>query len=138
MIVKEEPRLPKTIIDERTCEKLILVNDYYYPAWCIEYEKYYNQNPLTRYMRDRIQFLLNNHKTEYTVMMCCGELDKHLRAIDEEAIEMEDFLVEQMMKKQGVTEELKRQNQMEWVGKVNNIKACVKEIIYDEIIYRPL
>ena len=138
MFFKEEPRLPKTMIDERNGEKLVLVNDYYFPAWCIEREKQYKENPPTRYMRDRIQFLLNNYEVKYSIMLCKGELDEHLRAIDEEATEMEDTLVEQMMKKQGVTEQLKRQNQMEWVGKVNNIKACVKEIIYDEIIYRPL
>ena len=49
---------------------------------------------------------------------------------------MMDRLVEQMKEKQGVTEELKMQNQMAWVGRMNNIQACVEEIVYKTILYR--
>ena len=133
-----ENKLPKTMFDGRTGEKLVLVKDYYIPEWCLAYEKHYQENPPTKYMTDRTQFLLSNHEVKYSIMMCKGKLEEHLIAIDKEATEMEETLTAQMMKKQGVTEELKRRNQMEWVGKMNNIKACVREIIYDEIIYKPL
>ena len=58
----------------------------------------------------------------------------HLHQIDEECNQMMDRLVEQMKEKQGVTEELKMQNQMEWVRKMNNIRSRVVEIIDVELI----
>ena len=48
---------------------------------------------------------------------------------------MMDRLVEQMKEQQGVTEELKMQNQMAWVGKMNNIIACAEEIVVREVVY---
>ena len=51
-------------------------------------------------------------------------------------MQMMDRLVEQMKEKQGVTEELKMQNQMAWVGRMNNIRACAEEIVLEEIVYR--
>ena len=54
--------------------------------------------------------------------------------IDEECNQMMDRLVEQMKEKQGVTEELKMQNQMAWVGRMNNIRACAEEMILKEIV----
>ena len=59
----------------------------------------------------------------------------HLHQIDEECNQMMDRLVEQMKEKQGVTEELKMQNQMAWVGRMNNIRACAEEIVEKEIVY---
>ena len=56
--------------------------------------------------------------------------------IDEEYNQMMDRLVEQMKEKLGVTEELKMQDQMAWVGKMNNIRACVEEIALNKIVYR--
>ena len=64
------------------------------------------------------------------------ELNEHLHQIDKECNQMMDRLVEQMKEKQGVTEELKMQNQMAWVRGMNNIWACAEEIIYKSILYR--
>ena len=61
---------------------------------------------------------------------------KEAEQIDEECNQMLDRLVEQMKEKQGVTEELKMQDQMAWVRRMNNIRACVDEIIYKTILYR--
>ncbi|MCC2728675.1 TnpV protein, partial [Blautia sp. MSK22_86] len=58
-----------------------------------------------------------------------------LHQIDEECHQMMDRLVEQMKEQQGVTEELKMQNQMAWVGKMNNIIACAEEIVVREVVY---
>ena len=59
----------------------------------------------------------------------------HLHQVDEECNQMMDRLMEQMKEKQGVTEELKMQNQMAWVGKMNNIRACAEEIVVKKIVY---
>ena len=64
-----------------------------------------------------------------------GKLNEYLHDIDEECHEMLDRLVEQMKEKQGVTEKLKAENQMLWVGKMNNIMTCAEEIVVREVVY---
>ena len=58
-----------------------------------------------------------------------------MNQVDQEAREQVETLVKQMVEKQGVTEQLKMQDQMKWVGLMNNIKACAEEIVLKEIIY---
>ena len=70
----------------------------------------------------------------YLELVLAGKLNEHLHQIDEECNQMMDRLVEQMKEKQGVTEELKMQNQMAWVGRMNNIRACAEEMILKEIV----
>ena len=65
-----------------------------------------------------------------------GRLTEHLNAVDDETQERMDILVRQMMEKQGVTEELKARDQMEWVRAVNNIRNAAEEIVLKELIYR--
>ena len=64
-----------------------------------------------------------------------GRLNEYLHEIDEECYEMRDRLVEQMKEKQGVTEKLKAEDQMMWVGKMNNLIACAEEIVVREVVY---
>ena len=64
-----------------------------------------------------------------------GELTAHLNRVDQEARGRVESLMKQMTEKQGVTEQLKMQDQMKWVGLMNNIKACAEEIVLKEIIY---
>ena len=62
-------------------------------------------------------------------------LNEYLHEIDEECYEMRDRIVEKMKEKQGVTEQLKVENQMMWVGKMNNLIACAEEIVVREVVY---
>ena len=64
-----------------------------------------------------------------------GKLNEYLHDIDEECHEMLDRIVEKMKEKQGVTEELKAENQMMWVVKMDNIIACTEEIVVREMVY---
>lgn len=64
-----------------------------------------------------------------------GKLNEYLHDIDEECHEMLDRIVEKMKEKQGVTEKLKAENQMMWVGKMNNIIACAEEVVVREVVY---
>ena len=64
-----------------------------------------------------------------------GRLNEYLHEVDEECYEMLDQLVEQMKEKEGITEQLKAENQMLWVGKMNNIIACAEEIVVRELVY---
>ena len=64
------------------------------------------------------------------------KLTEHLNLVDDEAQERMDILVRQMMDRQGITEELKARDQMEWVRAVNNIRNAAEEIVRHEIIYK--
>ena len=78
-----------------------------------------------------------NRKSENSEKMTrlAGKLNEHLHQIDRECNQMMDRLVDQMKEAHGVTEELKMQNQMAWVGRMNNIRACAEEIVEKEIAY---
>ena len=65
-----------------------------------------------------------------------GRLTEHLNAVDDETQERMDILVRQMMEKQGVTEELKARDQMEWIRAANGIRNMAEEIVLNELIYR--
>ena len=67
--------------------------------------------------------------------MLTGKLTEHLNQIDQESREQVEMLMEQMAEKQGVTEELKVQNQMKWVRLMNNIKASAEEKVLTETLY---
>ena len=64
-----------------------------------------------------------------------GELTAHLNRVDQEAREQVESLMKQMAEKQGVTEQVKIQDQMKWVGLMNGIKACAEEIVLKERVY---
>ena len=72
----------------------------------------------------------------YSLYMLEDRLTEHLNTVDDEAQERMDILVRQMMERQGITEELKARDQMEWVRAVNNIRNAAEEIVLNELIYR--
>ena len=93
------------------------------------------EGELRKYGLMRKSYLENHRRGIYSGLLLSGELKKHLLMIQEQAEERFDLLVEQMAEREGVTEELKAQDQMLWVKRMNNIQARVKEIIREEIIY---
>ena len=79
---------------------------------------------------------MKKHKIpEYTEMLLSNELKSYLLDIEDECKGKLDILIKQMAEKENVNEELKANNQMEWVQKMNNIKNRAEEIILNEIIY---
>jgi polyhydroxyalkanoate synthesis regulator phasin len=90
--------------------------------------------PIGKYGILRKSYLKEHRKGLYLELILAGKLNEHLHQVDEECNQMMDRLMEQMKEKQGVTGELKMQNQMEWVGKMNNIRACAEEIVVKEIV----
>ena len=91
--------------------------------------------PIGKYGILRKSYLKEHRKGLYLELVLAGKLNEHLHLIDEECNQMMDRLVEQMKEKQGVTEELKMQDQMEWVRRKNNIQATAEEIVYKNIIF---
>ena len=83
----------------------------------------------------RKSYLEKHRRGIYSGLLLSGELKKHLLMIQEQAEERFDLLVEQMAKQEGVTEQLKAQNQMLWVRRINNIRARAEEIVREEIIF---
>ena len=83
---------------------------------------------IEKYGMLRKSYLQEHRKGLYLELVLAGKLNEHLYQIDEEYNQMMDRLVEQMKERQGVTEELKMQDQMEWVRRMNNIKNVAEEI----------
>ena len=83
----------------------------------------------------RCEYLKEFRHRYYMELLLEGQLNVYLHEGDEECYDMLDRLVEQMKVKQGVTEQLKAENQMLWVGKMNNIIACAEEIVVREVVY---
>ena len=80
------------------------------------------------------KYLEYNKSGLYMLMVTKCTLWPYLADIDRQANEMDDFLIEQMKEAEGVTEELKEQNQLEWVQSMNNIQQQAKEVVLDELI----
>ncbi len=83
----------------------------------------------------RRRCLREHREPLYTAMLLSGKLDAHLVDIDQQAEELFSQIVSQMVASEGVTEQLKAEHQMEWVGCMNNIRNRVTEIIYVELIF---
>jgi hypothetical protein len=83
----------------------------------------------------RKSYLENYRRGIYSGLLLSGKLKEHLLMIQEQAEERFDLLVEQMAKQEGVTEQLKAQDQMLWVRRMNSIRARAEEIVREEIIY---
>ena len=93
------------------------------------------EGELWKFGRMRKSYLENHRRGIYSGLLLSGELKKHLLMVQEHAEERFDLLVEQMAKQEGVTERLKADDQMLWVGKMNNIRARAEEIVREEIIF---
>ena len=109
------------------------VGDFYLPN--IALSKPRRTGNIGKYGRLRLQYLEEHQKAECMLMRINNELTSHLLDIEDECRTRVESLVEQMLKKEKITEELKANNQLEWVQKMNNIKNRAEEIAYNEIIY---
>ena len=88
-----------------------------------------------KYGMMRKVYLKEHRPAMYSLYMLEDRLVEHLNLVDDEAQERMGILVRQMMEKQGVTEELKARDQMEWVRAVNNIRNAAEEIVLRELVY---
>ena len=82
----------------------------------------------------RCKYLREHQQALYTAMMLGGTLNTHLEEVDRTAAEMFDCLTSQLAAQEGITEQLKSTNQMEWIQQMNNIRNRVAEIIWEEVI----
>ena len=122
--------MQRFITDERTSIQYELIGDYYYPCLMME-----ELPTLSKYGRMREQYLREHRKAFYFTLLASGKLNEHLIQIDTSACNMAEYLIKEMAKKQGVTEKLKAEDMMRWIGLMNNIRSCVDEIVLNDIVY---
>lgn len=123
--------MKKQIYDEKNGMSYTLHGDYYLPDLVLREE----EPTYGKYGMLRKQFLKEHRSARYQYLLLTGKLNEHLNQTDQEAREQVETLMEQMTEKQGVTEELKVQNQMKWVRLMNNIKASAEEMVLRETLY---
>lgn len=93
------------------------------------------EKSIGKYGSLRKTYLMEHQPVQFNVLAMQGELWGHLAIVDEQATQRLHTLMNQMTKTHGVTEDLKERDQLEWVGKMNSIKAACEEIIFKEVVY---
>lgn len=120
------------IYDEKNGLWYAKQGDYYLPELALPLEE---KKPIGIWGQRHLQYLKEHKQLVYINLLTCGRLNEYLASVDEQAEGMFFRLVKEYADRQGVIEQLKVENQLEWVGKMNNIRACVREIVYSKIIY---
>ena len=123
--------MKKQIYDEKNGLSYTLHGDYYLPDLEINEE----EPTYGKYGIMRKQFLKEHQSARYQYLVLTGKLTEHLNQVDKEVREEVEILMEQMAEQWSVTEELKMQDQMEWVRRRNNIKNVVEGMVLLEMIY---
>ena len=124
--------MEKAIYDEKNGLWYELQGDYYIPCLKLPEEE---QQPIGVWGQRHLQYIKQHRKVLYLNLLTSGKLNGYLADLDEQAEEMFDNLIMQYKKAEGITEKLKADNQMEWVGRMNNIQQRATEIINEDLIY---
>ena len=122
--------LEKYITDEKTGLKYELVDDYYYP--CLKAPE---APKVGRFGMMYHDYLRNHKRVTYSGLMLSGKLKEQIEEIDRQAEELFSQLVEQMKQAEGITEQLKAADQMEWVRRMNAIRNRAEEIVESEVVF---
>ena len=125
--------MAKTIFEEMG-GTYVRQGEYNLPCLSLPAEK--ENKPIGVWGQRHLHYLKQHRKVLYTNLLTSGKLNSYLADIDEQAEGMFFRLVKQMAEREGVTEQLKVENQMEWVGRMNNIRNRAMEIVNEEIIIK--
>ena len=106
--------------------------DYLLPCITLPAEK---EQPIGLWGQRHLRYLKEYRRVTYLNLLTSGRLNTYLAEIDKQAEELFFWLVEQMKQVQGITEQLKEENALEWVQRMNNIRAYAREIVERKIIY---
>lgn len=123
--------MDKYIFDESNGLWYELQGDYYIPCLTLPPEE---EKPIGLWGQQHLRYIKEHRKALYSSLLLSGKLNSYLADIDRQAQEQMDIIIQQMAQAQGVTEELKASDPMAWVGRMNNIQACVREVVAKEII----
>ncbi len=122
--------MDKYIFDESNGLWYELQGDYYIPCLTLPTEK--EHKPIGLWGQRHKRYLQEHKRAVYTTLLTSGKLNEYLADVDKQAEECFERLVEQMKQSQDITEQLKSENALEWVQKMNNIRACAIEVINNE------
>lgn len=106
--------------------------DYLIPCLILLAEE---EQPIGIWGQRHLDYLKQYRKVTYTNLLTSGRLNAYLAEIDKQAQERFERLIEGMKQAWGITEQLKEENALEWAGRMNNIRACAREIVEKEMIY---
>ena len=124
--------MKKHITDAKTGITYTLQGDYYLPDLSLPAEE---EISIGVWGERHKQFLKNHQRGVYSEFLVSGKLQQYLAQIDRDAQEMFDLLVRQIAEQEGLTEQLKAENQMEWVQRMNLIRNRATEIVNNELIF---
>lgn len=124
--------MEKYIYNEQNGLWYELQGDYYTPCLVLDEE---DTQPIGMWGRKHLRYIKEHRKALYTTLLISGKLNSHLAQIGNQATEMFERLMKQMAEKEGITEQLKAQDQMAWVQRMNNIRNRAEEIVLADIIY---
>ena len=124
--------MDKYIYDDKNGLWYELQGDYYIPCLILPAEK---EQPIGLWGQRHLRYLKEHRRLTYTNLLTSGRMNEYLAEIDKQAKDMFLRLIKQMSEREGVTEQLKTENQMEWVGRMNNIRSRAVEIVNAELIY---
>ncbi len=124
--------MDKYVFDENNGLWYELQGEYYMPCLTAPSEE---EKPIGIWGQRHKRYLREHRKATYTTLVTSGKLNTYLVEVDQQAQEHFERLIEQMKQAQGITEQLKAKNALEWTGRMNNIRACAMEIVNREIIY---
>ena len=130
---KVERKMKKTIFEEMG-GTYVRCGDYFIPCLTLPEEE--ELRFVGVWGQRHLQYLKEYRRTVYLDLMMNGRLNSYLADIEEQAQDRFERIVEQMKQTQGITEQLKADNTWEWVGRMNNIQACAREIVDKEMIYQ--
>ena len=125
--------LKDRFIDEKTKIEYVRIGDYYIPNLTLPKPR--RTGNIGKYGRLKLSYMKKHNIPEYTEMLLNNELKSYLLDVEDECKNKIEILIKQMAKKENITEELKANNQLEWVGKMNSIKQSAEEIVLNELIY---
>ena len=128
----EDMNMEKYKFDDRNGLWYELQGDYYLPCLKLPEEE---QAYIGIWGQRHLRYLKKHHRVLYGNLLTSGKLNSYLAGIDQQAEEIFERLVKQMAKREGVTEQHKVDNPMEWVGRMNNIRSRAAEIVNHDIIY---
>lgn len=109
--------------------------DYFVPDLYLEKEEYENDYIIGKYGHLRLEYLKNHKKAEYIIMFMNCTLRKHIVDTDKQAKERFEMLMNQMLERNPIDENLKNTGPLKWTRIMNNYKNSVEEIIFNELIY---
>ena len=125
--------MAKTIFEELG-GAYVRQGDYLLP--CLSPSAKKENKPIGVWGQRHLHYLKQHRKVLYTNLLTSGKLNSYLADIDKQAEDMFLRLIEQIANREGVTEQLKAENQMEWVCRMNNIRSRAMEIVNEEIIIK--